>query len=74
MIQRYFIAPNSIIATVNHDLHRVRRNSVNSIFSVASIGRLERLKPTNGSSEEGKGKILQMHHVFKAYTSIPAAD
>ncbi|KAJ5811087.1 cytochrome P450 [Penicillium robsamsonii] len=74
--------PNSIIATVDHDLHRVRRNSINSFFSVASIGRLEpiivektealleRLKPTSGSSEEGrKGKILQMHHVFKAYAS-----
>ncbi|KAJ5193929.1 cytochrome P450 [Penicillium cf. griseofulvum] len=80
MHQQY--APHSIIATVNHDLHRVRRNSINGFFSVASIGRLEpiivektealleRLKPTNGSLEEGrKGKILQMHHVFKAYAS-----
>ncbi|KAI1156181.1 cytochrome P450 [Nemania diffusa] len=33
--------PNSMVATMDHDMHRRRRNAVNTFFSTASIQRLE---------------------------------
>lgn len=76
-ILTYFSAPNSIVATINHQKHRIRRNSINGFFSNASIRRVE---PTIREKLEkmlarwthhaGKeGKVLHMHTIFKAYAS-----
>lgn len=71
------LAPNSIVATVDHDMHRMRRNSINGFFSNASIRRVEPIIKENlekmlarWNEPTGKnGKVLHMHPVFKAYAS-----
>ena len=71
------LAPNSIVATVDHDMHRMRRNSINGFFSNASIRRVEPIIKENlekmlarWNEPSGKdGKVLQMHVIFKAYAS-----
>lgn len=70
------LAQNSIVATVDHDLHRKRRNTINNFFSSASIRRLEPImKESMGrllSRMEAAGKtaeVLPMHYVLKACTS-----
>ncbi|KAI9664637.1 MAG: hypothetical protein M1821_006083 [Bathelium mastoideum] len=67
---------NSIVATVDHDLHRRRRNTINAFFSSASIRRLEPIMQESMSKllsrmeAAGKtGEILPMHYVLKACTS-----
>ncbi|KAL2130930.1 hypothetical protein VTI74DRAFT_5755 [Chaetomium olivicolor] len=67
---------NSIVATIEHDMHRKRRNTINGFFSSASIRRLEPImqasmaKLLNRMHEAGKkGEVLQMHYVLKACTS-----
>jgi len=70
-------APNSIIATVGHDVHRMRRNSINGFFSNASIRRvepiikerLEKMLSRWSEASPEDGKILYLHTVFKAYAS-----
>ncbi|KAK0625509.1 cytochrome P450 [Bombardia bombarda] len=71
--------PDSMVATVDHDLHRRRRNAANAFFSTASIRRLEpimkehmakllaRMEQLGKSSKSGH--VVQMHHMFKAATS-----
>ncbi|KAK8067555.1 hypothetical protein PG996_006667, partial [Apiospora saccharicola] len=69
--------PNSIVATVDHHMHRLRRNSINGFFSIASIRRVEpmiaeKLEKMLARWNQGAGKdglVLQMHTVFKAYAS-----
>lgn len=70
------LAQNSIVATVDHDLHRRRRNTINAFFSSASIRRLEPIMQESMANllrrmdEAGRKKeILPMHYVIKACTS-----
>ncbi|CAD6449307.1 5333bc3a-fea7-453e-b3a7-b6ab6420774a [Sclerotinia trifoliorum] len=67
---------NSIVATIDHDIHRKRRNTITSFFSNSSIRRLEPVMKEHislllsrmqaaGKSEE----VLPMHFVFRACTS-----
>ncbi|KAI1122102.1 cytochrome P450 [Nemania abortiva] len=69
--------PSSMVTTVDHDIHRQRRNPVAAYFSTASIKKLE---PTMGAAAtkllerlEQTAQVgpspLQLHHLFKAYTS-----
>ncbi|KAJ2994637.1 hypothetical protein NUW58_g1501 [Xylaria curta] len=67
---------NSIVATVDHDLHRMRRNTINAFFSSASIRRLEPIMQESMANllkrmdEAGrKSAVLPMHYVIKACTS-----
>lgn len=67
---------NSIVATVDHDVHRRRRNTINAFFSSASIRRLEPIMQESMKKlllrmeEAGKKEeILPMHYVLKACTS-----
>ncbi|KAI9148341.1 N-acetyltryptophan 6-hydroxylase ivoC [Paramyrothecium foliicola] len=67
---------NSIVATVDHDMHRMRRNTINGFFSTASIRRLEPIMQESMASllrrleEAGKTQqVLPMHYVLKACTS-----
>ncbi|MDI1492009.1 MAG: hypothetical protein OHK93_003220 [Ramalina farinacea] len=70
-------SPNSIIATVQHDVHRMRRNSINGFFSNASIRRVEPIIQENlekmlsrwSEMSSKDGKLLHLHTVFKAYAS-----
>jgi hypothetical protein len=73
------LVPDSITSTIDHDVHRRRRNAISGFFSVASIGHLERIisehmekmfakmekGPTPGKGE----RILSMHQVFRAFTT-----
>ncbi|KAI0391296.1 cytochrome P450 [Xylariaceae sp. FL0594] len=68
--------PNSMVATMDHDMHRRRRNAVNAFFSTASIRRLEPIMKEHMErmlvtiAEYGKaGGPVQLHHLFKACTS-----
>ncbi|KAI1504778.1 cytochrome P450 [Biscogniauxia marginata] len=69
--------PNSIVATIDHHKHRMRRNSINAFFSIASIRRvepsikekLERMLGRWHKLAGRDGKVLNMHTVFKAYAS-----
>ncbi|KAL8841191.1 MAG: hypothetical protein Q9170_001045 [Blastenia crenularia] len=69
--------PNSIVATIHHETHRMRRNSINGFFSNASIRRVEPIireylekMLSRWDENSGKdGKVLQMHPIFKAYAS-----
>ncbi|KAL8888077.1 MAG: hypothetical protein Q9192_006232, partial [Flavoplaca navasiana] len=69
--------PNSIVATIHHETHRMRRNSINGFFSNASIRRvepiileyLEKLLARWDESTGKDGKVLRMHDIFKAYAS-----
>lgn len=65
-----------MVATVSHELHRRRRNTVNAFFSTASIRRLEpimiehvRKMLARMRELSSSGHPVQMHHVFKACTS-----
>ncbi|KAK3903539.1 cytochrome P450 monooxygenase sdnE [Staphylotrichum tortipilum] len=67
---------DSIVATVDHDMHRKRRNTINGFFSIASIRRLEPImqesmrKLLARMATAGEtGEVLRMHFVFKACTS-----
>ncbi|KAK0635458.1 cytochrome P450 [Bombardia bombarda] len=67
---------NSIVATIDHDMHRKRRNTISAFFSNASIRRLEPIiqehlgKLLSRMDAAGEtGKILPMHYVFRACTS-----
>lgn len=69
-------APHSIVSTIDHDLHRHRRNPLNPFFSVASVRRLESVMKTylakmmTRMERSGKsGEVVQIHHVFKACAS-----
>ncbi|KAI2618667.1 cytochrome P450 [Hypomontagnella submonticulosa] len=69
--------PNSIVATIDHHMHRKRRNSINNFFSNASVRKMEpRIKEklermlSRWNERIGKdGKVMHMHTVFKAYAS-----
>ncbi|KAI1741367.1 cytochrome P450 [Xylaria scruposa] len=68
--------PNSMVATMDHDMHRRRRNAVNAFFSTASIRRLEPIMKEHIErmllkiTEYGNaGGPVQLHHLFKACTS-----
>ncbi|KAI0096385.1 cytochrome P450 [Nemania sp. FL0031] len=66
-----FTAQNSIVATLNHDLHLKRRNTINAFFSSASIRRLQHImqeKMANLLIRLDKA-VLLMHYVIKACTS-----
>ncbi|KAM4059506.1 cytochrome p450 [Hirsutella rhossiliensis] len=67
---------NSIVATIDHDVHRKRRGPISVYFSTASIRRLEPLmqehlaKLLSRMEEAGRrGEVLPMHYVFRAATS-----
>jgi cytochrome P450 len=69
--------PSSMVTTVEHDIHRQRRNAVAGFFSTASIRQLEPiirgtmsklLERLEATAQEGSPPI-QIHHVFKACTS-----
>ncbi|KAI0896800.1 cytochrome P450 [Annulohypoxylon nitens] len=69
--------PSSMIATLDHNQHRLRRSSIQAFFSSASIGRIEpvlekslekilqRWKKIGGKC----GEVLNMGAVFQAYAS-----
>ncbi|KAL2863960.1 cytochrome P450 [Aspergillus lucknowensis] len=65
--------PNSLAGTVDHDLHRKRRNTINGFFSSASIRRLEPImrqemgRLLQRMEDAGKEeKVLRFHFVLKA--------
>lgn len=65
-----------MVATVDHDIHRRRRNALNSFFSGASIRRLEPImkehmaKILSRMEQSGeRNEVVELHHVFKACTS-----
>ncbi|KAJ0417856.1 cytochrome P450 [Aspergillus carlsbadensis] len=65
----------SIVGTIDHGLHRKRRNAINSFFSSASIRRLEPIMQANIQKllarldQVGKSnEVLQLHHAIKACT------
>ncbi|KAK3307386.1 cytochrome P450 [Chaetomium strumarium] len=72
--------PDSITGTIDHDVHRRRRNAISGFFSVASIRRLEpiiaehmermfeRIDSSIAASNT-KSAVLSMHQVFRACTS-----
>ncbi|KAL7787160.1 cytochrome P450 [Trichoderma ceciliae] len=68
--------PGSIVATVDHDIHRRRRNALNSFFSGSSVRRLEPI--VKGHVEQifrrmadsaKREEVVEMHHLFKACAS-----
>ncbi|EQB51421.1 hypothetical protein CGLO_09036 [Colletotrichum gloeosporioides Cg-14] len=66
----------SIVATIDHDMHRRRRNAISGFFSTASIRRLEPIiqehlkKLLARMQDAGKAsEVLPMHYVFRAFTS-----
>ncbi|KAI8626385.1 cytochrome P450 [Xylariaceae sp. FL1651] len=68
--------PNSMVATIDHDMHRRRRNAVNAFFSTASIRRLEPIMKEHIDrmlarvADCGRaGDVVQLHYLFKACTS-----
>ncbi|OTB00608.1 hypothetical protein M426DRAFT_65572 [Hypoxylon sp. CI-4A] len=69
--------PNSMVATIDHDKHRLRRSSINAFFSAAGIGRVEPIFEKNlkkilqrwSKLRGGDGKVLNMLPVFQAYAS-----
>ncbi|SPQ21598.1 081fbd33-2ec6-4db0-aec7-cd1a12f98c00 [Thermothielavioides terrestris] len=67
--------PDSMVTTVDHDVHRRRRNAVNAFFSNNSIRRMEpilqeRLRTLLRRIRSGEpGKALEMHPVFRACTN-----
>ncbi|KAI0416351.1 cytochrome P450, partial [Xylaria grammica] len=69
--------PDSIVATLNHEKHRIRRNSVSTFFSAASVARVEpKIKKSLQKMIErwdklgqGGGTVLRMLMVFQAYAS-----
>jgi cytochrome P450 len=68
--------PHSIVATVDHDMHRRRRNAIAPFFSGASIRRLEPImkeymaKILSRMEQSGKrSEVVELHRVFKACTS-----
>ncbi|KAJ8126552.1 hypothetical protein O1611_g7086 [Lasiodiplodia mahajangana] len=70
-------APQSMVATVKHETHRLRRSSIKAFFSTASIGKVEpifkdkldrilrRWKMLGGS----EGHVVNMLAVFQAFAS-----
>ncbi|KAI1319321.1 cytochrome P450 [Xylariaceae sp. FL0255] len=68
--------PYSIVSTLEHDLHRRRRNALNAFFSVGSIRRLEPIMKKymtqiiSRMERAGEvGEIIQMHPIFRACAS-----
>ncbi|KAI0877415.1 cytochrome P450 [Hypoxylon argillaceum] len=69
--------PDSIVATLSHEKHRMRRNSVSTFFSAASVRRvepiikerLERMFERWDKLGRGGGAVLKMLMVFQAYAS-----
>lgn len=70
-------AQNSILATISHDVHRMRRNSINAFFSTASVRKvepmvrekLEKMLSRWGEPSSKDAKVLHLHTVFRAYAS-----
>jgi hypothetical protein len=69
-------AKNSMVATIEHDIHRKRRSTVASFFSSASVRKLEPImkesigKLLSRMEAAGRtGEIMPMNYVFKACTS-----
>lgn len=65
-----------MVATVQHDVHRRRRNALNSFFSGASVRRLEPIIENHmhrmllRMQRSGKyGEVVELHHMFKACAS-----
>ncbi|KAK6063590.1 cytochrome P450 [Seiridium cupressi] len=76
MRYRLVLAPGSIVATAEHDVHRRRRNALNSFFSGASVRRLEPIlqehmdKILNRMQKSGlRSEVVELHHMFKACAS-----
>ncbi|KAI0114057.1 cytochrome P450 [Nemania sp. FL0031] len=69
--------PDSIVATLSHEKHRIRRNSISAFFSAASVGRvepiikerLERMLERWSKLGRDGGVVLKMPMVFQAYAS-----
>lgn len=66
----------STFATVDHNIHRMRRGALNSFFSVASVRRLqpmieERVQTLLGRLREFKktGEVMKMSPVTSAYST-----
>ncbi|KAK1988402.1 cytochrome P450 [Colletotrichum cereale] len=68
--------PHSIVSTINHDLHRQRRNAINSFFSTASIHRFEHIMKEHLArllsrldASARANEVVKIHEVFKAAAS-----
>ncbi|KAI1271765.1 cytochrome P450 [Xylaria sp. FL0933] len=69
--------PESIVATISHERHRIRRNSISTFFSAASVGRvessikgkLEKMLERWNNFGRGGDAVLKMATVFQAYAS-----
>jgi cytochrome P450 len=64
------------VATVEHDIHRRRRNSLSSFFSGASVRRLEPIMKeqveqmfTRMEESGNREEVVEMHRIFKACAS-----
>jgi Cytochrome P450 len=72
----FCVDDEAVVATVSHDLHRMRRAALNPYFSKASIRRLEPIiRDTVAKllkrmdSHQKSGEVLPMTVVYKAMTS-----
>ncbi|KAI1114231.1 cytochrome P450 [Nemania sp. NC0429] len=67
--------PQSMVATLKHETHRLRRGSITAFFSPANIGRVEPILKDKSEkllrrwSQLRDGEILEMLSVFQAYAS-----
>ena len=73
---RLFNAPDSAIATVHHDQHRMRRAAMNQYFSKASVRRLESIIQDNLDKLllrlevfQRSGESINMVMAYSAFTS-----
>ena len=73
---KQFAAPESMISTVTHDQHRVRRGALNRYFSMASVRRLqplleERVDRLLERFREAKasGAVVPLEYAFAAFSN-----
>jgi cytochrome P450 len=73
---RLFGMADGALATVDHDLHRVRRAAINPFFSKSNVRKLEGIIKLKSSrvlahmtALEGSGKPLRLTHLYGAFTS-----
>ncbi|TGO21668.1 hypothetical protein BPAE_0206g00020 [Botrytis paeoniae] len=72
----FFAGRRTEIATIDHDMHQKRRNTITNFFSNASIRRLEPVMKEHINTllsrmqvAGTKEQVLSMHFVFRACTS-----
>jgi cytochrome P450 len=73
---RLFGMADGALATVDHDLHRVRRAAINPFFSKSNVRKLEGIIQLKASKVlaymtalEDSGKPLRLTHLYGAFTS-----